>query len=256
MSLDASLLWSFFVVFVRASAMFLSSPIFSGTSMPVQVRVMSTLSISAALTMAVQRHVGPVPQDLLAMVTQLANEAVAGLVIGVVVSLVFQAIQMAGSFLDFQVGLGSSQIINPVTGVPVTILAQVKYLLAIVVFLTLNGHHAMIRAFIESYRAFPMLSMGSLEAMQTNMVGLLTDMSLLSLQIAAPVVAVSLIVDAALGIVNKAVPQMQVFMVGMPAKVMLGLITLSVTLPVLVAGVENGVSLGLDRLWTIWQEAK
>lgn len=255
MTLDAAFLFSFLLVFVRASAMLIASPMFGAQNTPVNVRIMTTLAVAAALTAALSPKTGPVPQDLLSMVGAVANEAAAGLLIGMTISLAFYALQMAGAFLDFQVGLGSSQIINPATGVPVTILAQFKFMLGVVIFLAMNGHHTMFGAFVQSYDAVPTLSKGSLMAMQANLLPLVGTMCLLALQIAAPVAAVSLIVDAGLGIVNKAVPQMPVMVVGMPGKILLGLLALGMALPSMVAGVDSGVNHCLDALWRMWKGA-
>lgn len=249
MTFDSATLWAFLTVFVRASAMMLSSPIFGAQTTPVNIRVLTTLSVAGALTMALKPSLGPLPTDLGSMTFVLGNELLAGLLIGVTISLVFHAIQMAGSFLDFQIGLGSSQILNPVTGVPVTIVGQLKFLLALVIFLTINGHHQMIEAFVASYKAMPQLGYQAIDEVQTQIVPLFGQLALLSLQIAAPVAAVSLIVDAGLGFVNKAVPQMQVLIIGMPAKLALGFIALSITLPAVATAVDFGVGEALDTLW-------
>jgi flagellar biosynthetic protein FliR len=169
------------------------------------------------------------------------------------ISFVFYAVQMAGSLVDIQIGLGSSQVINPSTGVPITIASQLKFMLAMAVFLAMNGHHAMFVAFAKSYEAFPTFSMDTMSALQENLTRLLTDMSLLALQIAAPVAAVGLIVDAGLGIINKAVPQMPVFLVGIPAKVLIGVLALSISLPTIVGAVDAGVHHGLNTVWQVYQ---
>lgn len=256
MTMDTAWLWSFFAVFVRASAMMISSPVFSAQSTPLQIRIFTTLSISAALTAVLQPKVGAMPEHFILMIFAVASEALAGLLIGIFTSFAFHAAQMAGTFLDFQVGLGMSQIVNPATGVPSTLIGQFKYMLAITTFLAMNGHHSMIHAFAASYDAYPGFNSQTLTGLEKNLMPLFGTMCLLALQIAAPVAAVSLVVDSALGVVNKAVPQMQVFMVGMPAKILLGLIALSLSLPALTAGVDNGVRMGLETLFSLWKEGK
>jgi flagellar biosynthetic protein FliR len=121
-------------------------------------------------------------------------------------------------------------------------------MLAMVIFLEINAHHVMLQAFVHSYRAMPAPTMAQLPSIEAGFVDLITQLSLVALQIAAPVAAVSLVVDAALGVIGKAVPQMQVFMVGMPAKIGVGLIAAAVALPALVNGVQYGVQLGADTL--------
>ena len=117
MTMDAALMWAFLLVFVRCSAMLLSSPIFGAQSTPVQVRVFTTLAISACLTFAVGPKVGPLPSDAVTMAAGVAQEVAVGLLLGAFCNLVLQAVQMAGSFLDLQMGLSMSQALNPMTGV-------------------------------------------------------------------------------------------------------------------------------------------
>ncbi len=254
MIFDANWLWAGLCVFVRGSAMLLSTPVFGGQYIPVTVRVLTAASVSLSMVGMIQPNMGPMPQDMVGLIGQIANEAAAGLILGTLVSLIFYAVQMAGTFADFQVGLGSSQIINPATGVPVTIMSQIKFMVCVVIFFSINAHHALFRAFVESYSAFPALTMGSLESLQNRLIPLMGDMSLIALQIAAPIAAVGAIVDVGLGIVNKAVPQMQVLVVGMPAKIMLGLIAAGVALPSLVGAVDAGVSRSLEAVWQIYAE--
>ena len=248
MAFDAALLFSFFCVFVRCSGMFLTSPIFSAQSTPVQVRVFTTLAISGALTVALGPKIGPPPPDMYNFLMAVTHEALAGLLIGAFMNLVLLAAQMAGTLIDTQMGLGMSQVLNPINGVSSSVISQFKYMLAVVVFLSINGHHLMLQAFAQSYGSMPGMTMEHLPQMKNSLVGLFGSLSVLAIQMAAPVLGVSLVVDAALGIINKAVPQMQVIIVGMPAKLVIGMIALSVGLPAVVAGVNTGVGTALDGL--------
>ena len=228
--------------------MLLSSPVFGAQSTPLPIRILTTLSIAAALTVALQPKVGPLPGDLYGLAAAVATEAGAGLLIGLFMQLALQAALMAGALLDIQIGLGMSQQLNPVAGIPISVIAQYKFMLAVIVFLSINGHHIMLQSFARSYELMPTLSGGVISSLEQNYVALLGKMSLLSLTIAAPVLAVSLVVDAALGVVSKAVPQMQAIMVGIPAKLIMGMITMSLTLPALSAGVQSGVEQASEAL--------
>jgi flagellar biosynthetic protein FliR len=121
--------------------MLLASPIFGGPSTPVQIRVFTCVCIAGALTVVLQPKIGPAPPSITALTLAVAGEAVAGLLIGSLISLVLQAAQMAGSLLDLHVGLSMSQSLNPITGVPVTVIAQFKYMLAMVIFLKCPSFH-------------------------------------------------------------------------------------------------------------------
>ena len=248
MAFDAALFYSFILVFVRCSAMLLVSPMFGAQNSPVQIRVFTTLAIAGALTCALKPAIGAVPPELYSMAAAVLKEVLAGLLIGTFMSLVLQAAQMAGSIIDMQMGLAMSQTLNPLTGVPVTVISQFKYMLALVIFLSMDCHHLMIIAFARSYETMPPLSYESLPAIQTGLVSLLSQLCLLALQLAAPVLAVSLIVDAGLGIVSKAVPQMQAMLVGLPAKVIMGMLALSIGLPAMTGAISSGVGSALQTL--------
>jgi flagellar biosynthetic protein FliR len=253
MSVDSALFYAFLLVFVRCSAMLLASPIFGANNVPVQIRVFTTMALAASLTFLIRPGVGEVPQNMYGLVMAIGHEIIAGLLIGTMLSLVIQAAQMAGAFIDLQLGLSLSQVLNPIDGVSVSIIGQFKFMLAMVIFLQINAHHVMLQAFVHSYHAMPAPTFSLLPAIESSFVGLVTQLSIVAVQIAAPVAAVSLIVDAALGVIGKAVPQMQVFVVGMPAKIGVGLVAAAVALPALVNGVQYGVQLGTDALASSFQ---
>ena len=251
MSFDAGLIFAFLLVFVRCSAMFLSAPLFSSPNLPLRIRILAAVVVSAALTAALRPVLPAPPANMYMFAAVIANEVLAGLIIGVFVQIVLLAAEMGGAFMDLQVGLSMSHVLNPATGQPSTVLSQFKYMLALVVFLSVNGHHVMLGAFVKSFEVMPTISGGTLAALQENQLILLGQLSLIALQIATPVLAVSILVDAALGIMNKAVPQMHIFIVGMPAKVTMGLLTLSVALPATAAAVLGGVESATDALYRV-----
>lgn len=250
--MNEALLYAFLLVFVRCSAMLLSSPVFGGQNTPLPVRIFTTLSISAAITLVVNPAKAAVPTNLGDLSMALANEAVSGLLIGSFMSLVLQAAQMAGSIMDFQLGLSMSQVLNPVNGVSVTILAQFKFMLGAVLYLCMDGHHQMLIAFANSYHTMPALGVSTMPQLGSGILGLIGAISILALQIAAPVIAVSLVLDAALGLINKAVPQMPAMLIGMPAKTLIGMIAVAVSLPALATGIQSGVGYGFNALEHVW----
>lgn len=239
MTLDAGLIWAFGAVFVRCGAMLLSSPIFGGST-PVQVRVGLTTMVACALTPVLRPYIGAPPANLYEVVCGLGYEALIGLLIGSCLQALLMGAQMAGAILDIEVGLGTIQIFNPQTQTPVSLFAQFKFLLALVLLLIMNGHHMMFRAFVSSYQFSP-LSATDMPHLHYGIVTLIGTISLLALQIAAPVAGVCVVVDAAAGIVNKSVPQMQAFIVTIPAKIMLGIVAMSLSLPILATAVQSGV---------------
>lgn len=248
MQLDTSLLWTFFLVFLRCSALFIAAPIFSAQNFPPRVRIYFAVILAMSLTGVVKPNIGSVPESMPELVLKASHELLVGVLIGSLFHLLFQAIQMAGSLMDTQIGLGMSTTMNPVTGVQVTIISQFKYLLSTVIFLVSDGHHTMLHSLISSYKAAGPGDAISIQALSESTLQLLATFSILAIQIAAPIIAVSLVVDAALGLVSRAVPQMQVFLVGMPAKTIAGLTIVAFTLPALVSGVHSGVGTAADAV--------
>lgn len=255
MPLDTITIFTFFLVFVRCSGMMIAAPVFGAANLPVMIRVFITVALSMAMTFAVRPNVGAVPQDMGEFLLVVGNEALSGLLIGAFFSLVLHAVSMAGAIVDLQMGLGLSQVMNPLTGVPVSVIGQFKYMLGLMVFLQVDAHHLMLGAFLQSYQNLPTISSEMAGPIQESLVAMLGQMTVLALQMAAPVAAVSIVVDAALGLVNRAVPQMHVFLVGMPAKTIMGMIALSISIPALVGTVQTGVEVVADGLTLAFREA-
>ena len=251
MTLDAALIFAFFLVFVRCSAMFLSAPFFGGSNVPRLIRILAAVLVAAALTSTVRHALPRPPADMYSFVALVANEILAGLLIGVFIQIVILAAEMGGSFMDLQVGLSMSHVLNPTNGQSSTVLSEFKSMLALIVFLAVNGHHVVLGAFVKSFDIMPVVTGGTLAAVEQNQVALVANLSLIALQISTPVLAVAILVDAALGIMNKAVPQMQIFIVGMPAKVAMGLMAVSVGLPATAAAVLGGIEYATDTLYKV-----
>lgn len=249
--MDTPTFFAFFLVFVRAGAMLMASP-FMGRNVPVQVRVWLSAAVALAFMPVVKGHLGPVPTDLYSLVYSVGYEALMGIVLGFCLQAFAMAGQMAGSYLDVQLGIGSAQVLNPTLGIPVSILSQFKFMLVILLLFLSDAHLLMFQAFIASFGLGHSAGLESLPGMSTSLTSLVGQLGLLSLQMAAPVAAVCLVVDCAAALVNKAVPQMQVFQVMVPAKSALGIIALAMALPIMVVVVKGGVTMtfnGFEQLF-------
>lgn len=251
MSLEIGWLWAFALVFVRCSAMLLASPFF-GQWVPVPIRVASAATMALALSPVLRPHLAPMPTDMATLVTMLAYEVAAGLLIGALVHLVLLAAQMAGAFLDMQIGLGQTQLLNPTAGTPVSLLAQFYFILGTVLLFSVNGHHIMLRAFADSYALAPGGASVGLEAASAGVMTLVPMALMLALQIAAPVAGVTVVIDAAAGIVNKSVPTMPVYLVALPVKIVLGIVVLTTSLPMFATLVNAGLEHTMQGIYDLF----
>lgn len=231
---------AFLLVFVRASATLMVAPMFGAQNTPLPVRVLTTLSIAGALTVAIRPKLGPMPATMHELIMAVLIEAGAGLLLGGMVAFAMQAITIAGSLADLQTGLSMSQVMNPMNGISSSVLSQLKTMLGLTVFLAADAHHLLLAAFVKSYDSIPTMAQAN-----AALVPLIGGTFLLGVQVAAPVIAVGFLVDASLALVGRAVPTLQPTQLGAPAKLMAGLMAVSVGLPTIVVAVSAAVRMGL-----------
>jgi len=224
----------FLLVFVRVFAFLIASPLFSLPGIPALVRMGLAFCLAVLLypvLPAGDRHAATA--DLTGYVLALLTETGVGLLLGILVSLIFNGFRSAGQYLDFQMGFALASAVDPLTGSQVTLMGQFMYLLGLVFFLNIDGHHRLINALAHSYQIIPLgtarfgLELGLIATKA------LAGMVLLAVQISAPVLAVLVIIDLALGFVAKAAPQINVFLLGFPLKILAGLFMLFLLFPLL-----------------------
>lgn len=243
MTLDAHLIFAILCVFCRCTAMLFSAPMLS-TAVPVMVRILFGVVLTLSLTPMLQGSVGSVPTDMVGLVLSVSREILVGLLIGGFLQILTSTAQIAGTFIDVQIGTGSAQILNPTLGMMSSPVSQLKMMLVTVMVFMLNGHRMMLGAFVKSYSMTGMTRSG----VQSELFGLLGQVAMLSLQIAAPVAAVTIVIDLAAGLVNKAVPQTQPFLLSLPAKLAVGLVVIAIGLPTLTGAVQTGLDFTFERL--------
>ncbi len=236
---------AFVLIFTRISACLLVSPLF-GNQLPLIIRIGLCGAVSFALLPVLQGSFSAMPGSLLELVLLVGHEALIGLLLGMCLQVLALAVQMAGSLVDMQIGLSSAQLFNPMTNSVSTIFANFKSYLCIVLIFLMNGHHLMFQAFFESYRLQPSMPSVGMPGLEAGIFSLLGRMLLLAVQIAAAPAAVTMVIDIAAAFINKAVPQMQVFLVAMPAKILAGLLAVAIGLPMMVIGVSSGVDSAFD----------
>jgi flagellar biosynthetic protein FliR len=226
--------WILLQVLSRVSALVAIAPVFGASQVPAQVKVLLSLLLSLILWPLAYSalHSQPVPIDLYSIAFVLIGNALIGLAMGFVVSLILTAVQMAGSIMDLQVGFTIAQTFNPEIGALAAPLTQLQYLYAMMLFILANGHYMLISALGHSFAMMPvsMLTMPSMHAL--DLVTQLTANTLISgVVIAAPAASVMLIVDLSFAYLARAVPNMNIFFVGTPAKLLIGLVLSVAVLP-------------------------
>ncbi len=141
---------------------------------------------------------------------------------------------------------------NPLLGAPVSIMGQFKMMLGTMIFISINGHHMVIQAVVHSYDVAPTLTASDLGLLKNQIPVLLTQFMLMSIHIAAPLLAVSVILLAALGLMPTATPQLQPIQIGAPAKLALGMASISLCLPALVVATQSGVGRSIELIGRVF----
>lgn len=223
----------FLLVFVRMTGLFVIAPIFGRRNIPAYLKIGFSflLALILANTMALQKvDYNNIYQYGLIVF----KEFVVGITIGYVSYLAYTAIYLAGQMIDMQVGFGMVNVLDPMGNSQISITSNFYFILCMIVFLGVNGHHLLIRALFDSFTAIPLGTAVFNNNLMNDILKVFGSIFTIGFKISAPIVAAILISDIALGIISKTVPQLNVFIVGMPLKIALGLGVMLLTIPVLV----------------------
>jgi len=221
----------FLLIFVRITGIFMMAPIFGSRNVVGRIKASFALIIAYILFPLVFDSSIVVPDHFLAYLFVVAGELLVGLTLGFVSSLIFSAIQMAGQLLDMQIGFGIINIIDPLSGQQAPLVGNFKYILALLTFLATNGHHVLLSALFSSFKLIPITGVAVQTAITEFMVNMVGGMFVFALKVSLPVLVSLLLTDMALGILARTMPQMNIFVVGVPGKIIIGIFVLSIALP-------------------------
>ena len=229
-SLAATDVVGFVLVAARVAPLFAFAPVFSSRMIPAQAKLIAAAAISLALT-PIAAHGQRLPVDSLAVAPLVLKEVLVGLAFAVAIGVLSAAVQAAGSLLDTIVGFSFAALVDPIDNAQAAVFGQLYALFATMVFLLTGGDQIMVLGLGKSYELVPLGTVppaAHLAALATSGLG---DVFVIGLEIAAPVVIALALTDIAFALVSRAVPQMNVFQVGLPAKVLVGFATVAASLP-------------------------
>jgi len=224
-----ALLASFIWPFVRISSMLISIPIFSVKSLPAKIRVLSAFLI----TLVVVPVLPELPnidvfsyQGFLVTIQQL----VIGLSTGFILQMVFAVMVVGGQAVAYSMGLGFASMVDPATGVQVPVVAQVFVVSSSLMFLAVNGHLLLIEMIVASFTTLPIATVGFSVSDIWSIVAWSSQMFSAGVLLAMPVMAALLFVNISFGVAARAAPQLQIFGVGFPITIMMGMVLIWVSI--------------------------
>ncbi|TKC18671.1 flagellar biosynthetic protein FliR [Robertmurraya kyonggiensis] len=227
---------AFLLIFVRVTSFFLMMPFFSYRTIPATHKLGFGFFLAWIMFYTID---APVLEINGAYFLLIMKEALVGLLVGFIAYLILSAIQIAGGFIDFQMGFAIANVIDPQTGAQSPLTGQYFYMVSLLFLLSVNGHHLLLDGVYHSYEFIPIdqpwISFGD-EEIVIFVLKAFSYMFMIALQMSIPVVGSLFLVDVALGIVARTVPQLNVFVVGLPIKIGVSFIII-----IAVIGVMMGV---------------
>lgn len=223
----ADIIGSVLVVGLRVSGLMLFAPFFGSATIPPRIKIVLVITITAVLCPVYATHLSPVAASQWPMVA--ASEMLVGIAIGLATNAVFEAAQLAGQVLSVQMGYSLVNILDPNTQVENTVVAMLHQSIAMLIFLALGVHRWVVRAVAHSFDYLPP---GTATINPILAKALLHEGAVvlqLGVQIAAPVLAATLLVDLVLGLLGKASPQMPLMLLGPAVKSTLGVLVFGIT---------------------------
>jgi len=232
--------------FIRIGAFLMVMPLIGGNFTPVRVRLL----LAVALTIAIAPLVPPaVTQDVLsaAGLVMMIQEIGIGVALGFLVQLVFDSIALGGQVIGMSMGLGFAVFLDRARGVSVPVLGQLFLMLAMLVFLSLDGHLAMIQLLADSFRAWPISEGGLTLPILSELLMWTSQLFVFALKIALPAITALLIVNLSFGVMSRAAPTLNLFAVGFPVAMLLGFVVIFLNMGNLVENVSSFLALSISK---------
>lgn len=226
----------FLLVFIRTSGIFVFSPFFSSQNIPNTMKIGLTLGISYLLSLTLPVTL-PLTNQIL--IIAILKELMVGIIIGFISYGFFSAFYVMGQIIDMKIGFGMVNVVDPQNRVQVPLMGNFYYILSFLLLLSINGHHIIIKALVDSYDTIPIASFTYGADTLNVILGSIVKSFEIGFKLSTPIVAIIFLTDIVLGIMSKTIPQMNVFMVGMPLKVFIGLIIIIITMPLFFNAMEG-----------------
>jgi flagellar biosynthetic protein FliR len=221
----------FMMVLARISAFFIVLPVFGWKSIPVRIKAAIAVLMTIFFSMMTPLAIEPRQISVLEAVLLIANEATYGLALGLIVFLVFTAVQFSGRIIEREMGLAMAEILDPLTGERAQPLGMLLEVIFILLFLSANGHHLFLLIISRSFEAFPAGSIPTIPVLAGGIIKAGPVLFVGGLRLAAPMLAAFLVLMVALAVLARIAPETNILFISFPLRVGLGLLMAAIFLP-------------------------
>jgi len=225
----------FLLIFTRIFALLSIAPLLSSSAIPGIARLGLSLFTAALVFPWIAEQGYPIPPHVLGYIFLMIGEALIGLVIGFILTVIYAGFLVAGQYFSFQMGFGASQVYDPMAQVQIPLMGQFLNIIAMFVFLIAGGFQKLfLVGILRSFQVMtPMDIITSREGIITLVIGSLTTLFQQALIISFPILGTLLLISVAMGLLAKAAPQMNLLMLGFPLKIGVAFLMIMITLPLL-----------------------
>ncbi len=255
MSLTDLLQWNlslFLLILSRWTGMIMLAPVFGARGVPGVVKLGLAASLSVIVYPLIFAVKPSIPIELLPYVAVVIKEVLVGLVIGFVIYTMTAVLTGAGQLIDFQMGFTMGAAIDPVYGVQTPMMGNFQMVLATMLLLATNSHHYLIAAMVKSYAYIP-INPSTLPSHFTFYAQLLSHVFALAIQIALPVFGALLVSDVGVGLLSRTVPQLNIFSIVFPVKIIFGFIILFLSIPFFGEAVSHLFNVNMSWILELYQ---
>jgi flagellar biosynthesis protein FliR len=233
--------------FIRIGAFVMVMPVIGGSFVPQRVR----LILAMALTLVIAPVLPGLPSvDILSIagMTLMFQEIATGVAMGFVVQLIFDAIALGGQVISMSMGLGFAVFVDRQRGVNIPVLGQLFMMLGMLIFLSLDGHLALIQMLAESFHILPMSAGGLGQAQLSSLLQWSAQLFIVAMNIALPAITALIVVNLSFGVMSRAAPTLNLFAVGFPVAMLLGFVVIFLSMESLTANVSRSLGDALRML--------
>ncbi len=220
----------FIFVFARVGAILVSLPFFGSGNIPARFKAALAFVVSLIAYPLIKFDGIIFPAEVLPLSVSLLSEISIGLIIGYGCRLVFAGVQVAGHLIGFQMGFGIVNVIDPATSSQVSVTSQFENILSMLIFLSIDAHHWFLKGIIDSFSIVPIFGFHLSGALANTLIDMFENIFVIAIKLGAPVIAALFFTTIALGLVARTVPQINVFIVGFPLQIGIGLLMMGLTI--------------------------
>jgi flagellar biosynthetic protein FliR len=231
MELLAGKMLGFILVLTRIGAFFASSPVFSWEAIPLKVKLALAILSSIFFSNLMSCPVSSEDVSLLSIGLMMANEAIYGLCLGFIATMLFGTVKLSARIIERQMGLSMAQILDPLSGESGQPVGMLMEMIFILLFLSANGHHVLLLTISKSYESFPIGTVPDISRLVEGIIAALSTMLVLGLKMSAPILASFLLLMVILAILARIAPEMNILFLSLPVRVGLGLLMVGIFLP-------------------------